>query len=159
MYIPSRPTLDWRHIPHQPFFWNRKSLLNIFSSHAAMWRQLCVKTTFDAAVKKTKEQRAAVKKTKEQRAAVKKTKEQRAAVKKTKEQRAAVKKTKEQRAAVKKTKEQRAAVKKTKEQAPFSLVRPMRLSTQVDFRRMNAAQPGLFRGGEYSTVQCKPGFS
>ena len=35
----------------------------------------------------------------------------------------------------------------------FILVRPVRLSTQVDFRRMNAARPGLSRGGEYSTVQ------
>ena len=46
-------------------------------------------------------------------------------------------------AAAKKTKEQRAAAKKTKEQAAFSLVRPVRLSTQVDFRRMNATGPGL----------------
>ena len=54
--------------------------------------------------------------------------------------------------AAKKTKEQQAAAKKTKEQAAFSLVRPVRLSTQVNFRRMNAAGPGLSIGGEYSTV-------
>ena len=30
----------------------------------------------------------------------------------------------------------------------FILVRRMRLSTQVDFRRMNAVRPGLSRGGE-----------
>ena len=51
----------------------------------SVWRWLCVKTTFDEAANKTKEERAAVNKTKEEWAAVNKTKEERAAAKKTKE--------------------------------------------------------------------------
>ena len=45
------------------------------------------------------------------------------------------------------------AAKKTKEQAAFTLVMPVRLSTQIDFRRINFTGPGLSIGGEYSTVQ------
>ena len=45
------------------------------------------------------------------------------------------------------------AAKKTKEYAAFTLGIPVRLSTQINFRRINFAGPGLSICGEYSTVQ------
>ena len=48
------------------------------------------------------------------------------------------------------------ATKKTKEHAAFTLGIPVRLSTQIDFRRINFAGPGLsihYSTVQYSTVQ------